>query len=383
MEVHDVLIVGAGPAGSVAAAVLARAGARVLLVDRASFPRDKLCGDSLNPGALALLRRLALATTVERDGLAIDGMTVTGEGGVTIEGRYPDGLTGRSLSRSDFDRMLLQDAAAAGVTVETGVPVRHALVDGGLVTGVSAGSNGRARTLRGRVTIGADGRHSALAFGLGLARHPVRPRRWAIGAYVTDATGSSSRGEMHVRRGRYIGVAPLPGNLTNVCLVVPARGATPDFGNPEKLLRAELARDERLRDRFAGARLVRPPAVLGPLAVEATGNQVDGLLLAGDASGFIDPMTGDGMRFAIRGGELAAEAALDALEHGWTGVHARLAEKRRREFAAKWRFNRTLRALVGSSSAVSVAAPVARLLPSVIQAIVCRAGDCQRVPKVR
>ena len=377
MVLHDVLIVGAGPAGSVAAAVLARAGARVLLVDRASFPRDKLCGDSLNPGALALLRRLRLASAVEQDGLAIDGMTVTGEGGVTIEGRYPGGLTGRSLSRSHFDWMLLQDAVAAGVTVETGVHVRHALLDDRCVTGVSTGSNGHARSLRARVTIGADGRHSALAFGLGLARHPARPRRWAIGAYVTDATDTSTRGEMHIRRGRYIGVAPLPGNLTNVCLVVPARGATADFGNPEKLLRGELARDQVLRDRFAGARLVRPPAVLGPLAVEATGTEIDGLLLAGDASGFVDPMTGDGMRFAIRGGELAADAALDALEHGWTGVHARLAERRRQEFAAKWRFNRTLRALVGSSSAVSVAVPVARLLPSVIEAIVRRAGDCQ------
>ena len=82
-----------------------------------------------------------------------------------------------------------------------------------------------------------------------------------------------------------------------------------------------------LRDRFAGARLVGPPVVLGPLAVEVRDTGFDGLILAGDAAGFIDPMTGDGLRFAVRGAELAACAALEALEHGWSGVHKRLAAR--------------------------------------------------------
>src|SRR4029077_1735826 len=100
---YDVVIVGAGPAGSVAATVLARAGARVRLVDRATFPRDKLCGDTVNPGTLGVLRRLGLADATEAGGLPIDGMRVTGEGGVVIEGRYPDGVCGRALLRRDLD----------------------------------------------------------------------------------------------------------------------------------------------------------------------------------------------------------------------------------------------------------------------------------------
>src|SRR5471032_2328209 len=99
----DVTIVGAGPAGAIAATVLARAGARVRLIDRSTFPRDKLCGDTLNPGALALLRRLGLSASIEERGLPVHGMRVTGEGGVVIEGRYPDGLTGRALVRRDVD----------------------------------------------------------------------------------------------------------------------------------------------------------------------------------------------------------------------------------------------------------------------------------------
>src|SRR6185503_7630608 len=103
---------------------------------------------------------------------------------------------------------------------------------------------------------------------------------------------------------------------------------------------------------------------------------LDGLLLAGDAAGFIVPMTGDGLRFAIRGGELAAGAALDALTHGWTGVHASLAARRRAEFGGKWRFNRALRTLVASPGTLQAAAVGARLAPFVLHGIISRAGDC-------
>src|SRR5262245_52212958 len=97
---HDVIVTGAGPAGCVAAIVLARAGARVLLIDRARFPRDKLCGDTVNPGALTVLRRLELDAA--EPGLRITGMIVTGPGGVRVDGRYPGGVTGRSILRRDF-----------------------------------------------------------------------------------------------------------------------------------------------------------------------------------------------------------------------------------------------------------------------------------------
>ena len=132
-----------------------------------------------------------------------------------------------------------------------------------------------------------------------------------------------------------------------------------------------------LRDRFAGAQLAGPPAVLGPLAVDVRDLSIEGLLLAGDAAGFVDPMTGDGLCFAIRGAELAAHSALTALEHGWTGVHGRLAYQRRVTFAGKWRFNRAVRALVASPPAVAIAAAGARVAPSVLRQAIAYAGDCQ------
>ena len=94
----DVLIAGAGPAGSIAAIRLARAGARVLLVDRARFPRDKLCGDTLNPGALRLLDGAGLRARVEAVSRPLEGMLITGNGGVHVRGTYGPGLFARALT---------------------------------------------------------------------------------------------------------------------------------------------------------------------------------------------------------------------------------------------------------------------------------------------
>jgi flavin-dependent dehydrogenase len=181
---------------------------------------------------------------------------------------------------------------------------------------------------------------------------------------------------MHVRAGHYIGVAPLPDGLTNACVVSANRRA---LARPEELLERTLATDPLLRDRFARAQRVVPPQCLGPLAVESSASGVPGLLLAGDAAGFIDPMTGDGLRFALRGAELAAAEALRALEHGGTDAHERLAAARRREFANKWRFNRALRSLVGSPLAVRAAAAGARWAPVWLHQTIRYAGDLSAV----
>jgi flavin-dependent dehydrogenase len=118
--------------------------------------------------------------------------------------------------------------------------------------------------------------------------------------------------------------------------------------------------------------------VLGPMAVESRAAGEPGLLLAGDAAGFIDPMTGDGLHFALRGAELAAAVALDVLS-GRTPIdraHLVLARQRATAFRAKWRFNRALRALVSSPRGVSGAAAAAAVAPSLFERIIRFAGDC-------
>jgi flavin-dependent dehydrogenase len=370
----DVLIAGAGPAGAIAATVLARVGARVAVFDRARFPRPKLCGDTLNPGALAVLERLGLGGAAGPS-IPLDGMIVTGDDGVRVEGRY-EGVSGRAIVRRDLDWALLMAAAGAGARIEQNVLVQGPLVDAsghdpevcGLVIN---GGNGRPQRITARVVIAADGRYSRVARALGLSRSASRPRRWAIGAYFENVDKMSGLGEMHVRAAHYMGVAPLPNGLTNACVVT----TTPRGRSTAEFLTTTLLCDPQLRDRFADARMVSEAICLGPLAVDCDVAGAPGLLLAGDAAGFVDPMTGDGLRFALRGAELAAREALDALEHGFGSAHERLLAARRREFAAKWRFNRTMRWLVSYPRTVRVAGYGAAVVPRLLQHVIRYAGD--------
>jgi menaquinone-9 beta-reductase len=390
----EVLIVGAGPAGAIAALMLARAGVRVLVVDRAKFPRDKLCGDTLNPGSLAMLARHGVADGILARGKPIDGMLVTGAPNVRVRGVYSRGLTGRSLTRRELDLQLIEAAVAAGAQFQDGVRVAAPIVEesGGVksVRGATlVAREGRPMRVPALVTIAADGRRSPLAFALGLARHPATPRRWALGGYMTGVTGLDTVGEMHIRRGHYIGVAPLPDGLTNVCYVSPrplssphedeeatATNAGPGTGaDMGRALLAHVSADPVLRDRFTHATIAGPVTMLGPLAVDVPVAGTLGLLLAGDAAGFVDPMTGDGLRFAIRGAELAAEVARQCAEEPKFEGFRTLTDRRARELGVKYRFNRGLRGLVSSDAGVRAGTLGARVAPAVLRRIIRYAGD--------
>ena len=346
----DVIVVGGGPAGCVAAIVLARGGARVRLLERATFPRDKLCGDTLNPGAIALLARLGLGPA--DDGLAIHGMLVTGPGAVRVEGWYPAGVIGRAIRRSQLDARLLQSAADAGVDVLEQARVDGVVTDGGRrVCGVTVQGAGGLRELRARVVIAADGRSSRLARALSLARYPRAPRRWAVGAYFSGVDG-------------------IVGAWRDARAARPLHRRRAAPGRPDECVRRDRRSPGASRSRRRSSRMRSPARPSSPIglrprdgkrgrcasvrwrwSVRVPGSA--GLLLAGDAAGFIDPMTGDGLRLAMRGAELAASECLRALAGGGlAAAHLRLGVRRRQELGGKLRFNRLLRALAGSTPAL-------------------------------
>ena len=386
----DVAIAGAGPAGALAATILSRAGLRVRIFERARFPRHKLCGDTLNPGAIAVLARHIDVATLIAQSDPIHGMQLSGPGGVRVRGEYGGGVAGRAVTRAVLDRWLLDRAIDAGAEIEEEVAIRDVAVTDGRISGVvTDGLDGRRLKHPARMVIAADGRRSAIAIGRGLSHQPQHPRRWAIGAYYTGVTGGTSLGEMHVRRGHYIGVAPVPGGLTNACLVVPHapsrrrddasndRGESP-LARPADALDRFVRADPELAGRFATAQAVTPAVMLGPMAVDAIAAGEPGLLLAGDAAGFIDPMTGDGMRFALLGAELAAAVVQETLAGAISidRAHLELAVRRQAAFQMKWRFNRALRSLVASPASVNAAAVTAKLLPSMFAQMIRYAGDC-------
>src|SRR4029079_15609644 len=131
----------------------------------------------------------------------------------------------------------------------------------------------------------------------------------------------------------------------------------------ERVITRAIGADPALAERFARAGRISDVTVPGPIGVDSSAPGCPGLLLAGDAAGFVDPMTGDGLRFAIRGGELAARAALAELESD-VPAFEQLRAWRTSEFAGKWRINRTLRALVESPRVLGWAARAAQAWPA-------------------
>jgi flavin-dependent dehydrogenase len=327
---------------------------------------------------MRIVERAGLRARIEAASRPLEGMLLTGGSGVQVRGTYGRGLLARALTRRVLDQLLLDAAVEAGAQFQDGVTVARALVDeaGGDVRvrgAVLQRRGGRPLRVPAQVTIAADGRRSTLAFSLGLARHPPEPRRWAIGAYVEGLAGLGAVGEMHVRGPHYIGVSPVgERGLANVCLVTPERAG---FAEPAGLLERRVMTDRLLGPRATGLRRVTPPSVLGPLAVDVRVAGLPGLLLAGDAAGFVDPMTGDGLRFAMRGAELAADVALLALEDATIDAPARLAEARDAAFATKYRVNRLLRRLVGTPRRVSALAISARVAPGILRQMIRYAGD--------
>jgi flavin-dependent dehydrogenase len=374
----DVVVAGAGPAGSIASLLLARAGARVLLIDRETFPRDKLCGDTVNPGCLRFLATLGLSGGILERGRALVGMLVSGPSRQQ-RAEYGPGIEGKLIRRKDLDLWLLERAIAAGVRFESGLRARDVLASSGqtgrMVNGlvVAQRRSSQVSALPARIVIAADGVHSAIARAAGLVVLHRAARRWAFGVYATGVAGLSNVGEMHVRSHAYIGIAPFDETLANVCVVTQG---SPRAVRPLNVIRSAIDGDGSLRARFASARFVERPRVLGPLAADRGNVGLEGLLLAGDAAGFVDPMTGDGLHLAARGAALAADAARYALETGdRTGAVTRLAESRTRVLSRKIRFNRLIRRVSQSQAAISLIATGAIVAPSMFRRVVCYAGD--------
>jgi menaquinone-9 beta-reductase len=363
----DVIVVGAGPAGSATALLAARAGARVLLLDRARFPRDKPCSEYLSPAATPLLARLdpSLVADIERAAPGrLYGMRVVGPDGTEAIGRFSAAHPFRSpapygfaLPRSKLDALLLQAAVRAGAQLEERSSVDELLYDRGAVGGVTARGAGRS-VHRARLVVGADGLRSVVARRLGL-RHgwggAWRPTRLAFTAHYRGVSDVGDMGEMHIGRPGYVGMGPVGDGLTTVAVVLPIEAARARAATLRRGLLGELERFPRLRGRFDGARLAREVLVTGPFAqwsrrAVAPGG---GALLVGDAADFFDPFTGQGLYSALRGAELAAATLIPALaahHRGGPVPAAALASyrsARRRAFLGKWLLERMIGVGVG------------------------------------
>jgi menaquinone-9 beta-reductase len=377
-DVRDVIVAGGGPAGAATATLLRLAGHDVVLLDCARFPRDKICGEGVSPEAWRLLEALGAAGRVRAlRPQALRGMTLVAPDGTSFSGEYgPRREPGFALRRCALDVALLDRARDAGVEVREGWRVTDLLFEHGHVAGVVAENGGGPAALRARLVVGAEGRRSRVARRLGFLREHRRLRKFAVRGYWEGVSGLGDHGEMHVVAGGYCGIAPLSSTAANVTFVLDEREMAPAGGDLEGFYRRALERRwPRLRDRLARAGLLDPPRSIGPLALEARHVSAPHVVLVGDAAGFYDPFTGEGVTLALRSAEIAAEVADLALRQDRL-ESLRPYESRRREATRhKFLLNRLLQRVVSWPELSNLVARRLRRRPDLADQLVGIAGD--------
>jgi menaquinone-9 beta-reductase len=289
---HDVLIVGAGPAGCAAALAARRRGARVLVLDRESFPRDKTCGDGIAPYALGVLR--ALGVTGLTDGYpAVPSLGLVGPSGDLVARPFRTAV--HTIPRTVFDHRLLEAALASGATFQRH-QVRRVVTRDGVV---------EVDDLAARVVIGADGANSTVRRQLGLPANPAGFRALAMRGYAPMAARAPHEHRIVMAAQDWPAYAwsfPIGDGRRNIGYGEVLRARTLSRAHLLDRLSSllpdvdlELVTD--LRAHHLPLSTYRPPAGRGRL------------LLAGDAMSLINPMTGEGIFYAVLSGALAGAAA--------------------------------------------------------------------------
>ena len=323
----DVVVAGAGPAGCAAAHALARAGADVLVLERARFPRDKSCGDGVAPHAVDILREMGVNFEMfEGQGRKTYGGLIAGPGGRWFCADPPRTDSGARFESWIVPRMMLDErvaraAQAAGANLREGVCVTGLSFDGRAVTGVEATDGSSVERIRAKVVIGADGAHSVVARALGYRDNPSQHLGYALRAYYTNVDGLRDDMELY-----YYSRAMLPGygwvfpvdeRTANVGIGIYVGEMKRHALKLREILDDFIASVPNVRERFRGA-LQATKAIGWPLPVASSHRPTafDGAMLCGDAASLIDPLTGEGIWTALVSGRSAARAALDALRTG-------------------------------------------------------------------
>ncbi len=374
MTRYDAIVVGAGPAGSALAAGLAGDGARVMLVEQAHHPRPKACAEYASPMIAEELARIGIPEdSWSEDAVALTGMDIHA-GGHVARITYADRRGPRTawgLDRRRFDSLLASHAAASGAELHEGVRAVALIDEGGRVSGarIRDTATGDERTIRADWVIGADGARSRVARLLGVER-PVRfPRRLGLVAHYTGNAALTDHGEMHVGRGWYVGLAPTPGRELNVGMALPMTAGTPSaasrFASAIDGLPAvarRLAHSERLSP-------IRGASPIGHRVSDVAGQ---GWVLIGDAAGFVDPFTGEGIHRALR----SARAAASALRAGGD-VAAAYRRERRQAFAAKSTLSWLVQAFLAVPPLLEHAVGRLEARPMVALRLGSSFGDCR------
>ncbi|ACZ83607.1 menaquinone reductase [Streptosporangium roseum] len=320
----DVIVVGAGPAGSTTAFHLAQAGLDVLLLEKTTFPREKVCGDGLTPRAVKQL--IAMGIDIDAPGWVRNkGLRVVG-GGLRFEldwpelSSYPD--FGLVRTRQDFDEILAANAVRGGVRLLQGVNVTAPILDdrSGHIVGVVAKKDGEEVSYRSRLVVAADGNSTRISLAMGLHKREDRPMGVAVRTYFESPRHDDDYLETWLEL--WDGDTLLPGygwifgvgdGTSNVGLGLLNTSESFKGMDYRDLLRRWVKNmppewgyvEENMTTPIRGAAL--------PMAFNRQPHYTRGLVLVGDAGGMINPFNGEGIAYAMETGQIAAETIVQAL----------------------------------------------------------------------
>ncbi len=325
---HEIIIVGAGPAGATTAIILAQQGHDVLLIDRRQFPRDKACGDAVPAVAIELMWRLGMKEKINQavqrgEFYPLDGMLLMSPKGYRLEADFKKGTEGGDsyvAPRFYFDAVIQQHAVDSGAQFLQ-ADVKEPIMENGRVAGVRARVNGSIKDFPAKLVIGADGVTSAITRALRPKnnRHVDKHRAIALRAYAENFDEFPHQVEFYFYNEilpGYAWIFPTGDNQANIGLGMRLDRFRGNHGKGrlQKMLDDFLAMPE-IKERLLPGFRLRDVAVwqLNFGSQKRLQHVYDGAILVGDAAGFINPLTGGGIHNAMVSADLAAQTAHDAL----------------------------------------------------------------------
>ena len=379
----DVIIIGGGPSGCAAALGLNRLGYRVVLCDQAKFPRDKVCGEFISPAADPILKRLGVLDRIEAlSPKRLKGVAISSYEGEEIVIDYPKmpGMDARptslSVPRYELDASFLGQVKQVGVKVLEQHKVTEFLFADGRVNGVSGLDESKTSfTLKAPLVIDAGGRNAISLRKMGLKNKPAGNIKIAMAAHWQGAQIADDYCYMHVSHPGYTGISSVGRDRSNVVLVVNRQSMNGE--KPDKFYLDAVMRNGHRRKILQDAECIESVRTIESLAFTVKPVTCGGLLLVGDAMGFIDPFTGEGIYLSLRSSEIAVEVADKAFKKSdWSNdILMDYEMRRKQEFDKKFLLSRIFQKLIYNRFFCDRVVRTLRRKPELAETLVGVIGD--------